>query len=164
VKCALTWARSNAECATTMPNAVAPTNAIPMATTVLIANCVMPLRMLIPFMGEARACPCGYKYSALSNKPVTHVTACPNFLLTTLHNRRIAGRAQLGFEAYILSGSISPTWHNRTGLRALTIDHLVMAITTPKSLVDNIKPVGVPQARKMLRLSAAPGPSRTASI
>jgi hypothetical protein len=34
-------------------------------------------------------------------------------LLTTLHNRRIAGRAQLGFEAHILSGSISPTWHNR---------------------------------------------------
>jgi hypothetical protein len=44
-----------------------------------------------PFYGEARACPCRYKYSALSNKPVTHVTARANFLLTTLHNRRIAG-------------------------------------------------------------------------
>ena len=87
---------------------------------------------------------------------MTHVTACANFLLTTLHNRRIAGRAQLGFEAHILSGSISPTWHNRTGLRAFTIDHLVMAITTPKSLVGNIKPVGVPQAREMLPAGAVP--------
>jgi hypothetical protein len=102
-------------------------------------------------MVRHEVCPYGYKYSALSNQPVMHFTACENFLLTTLHNRRTAGRAQLGFEAHIVSGSISPTWHNRTGLRAFTIDHFVMAITTPKSFVGNIEPVGVPQARGMLR-------------
>ena len=58
-----------------------PTNAIPMATTVLIANCVMPLRMLIPFMVRYEVCPCGYKYSALRNQPVMHFTAWKNFCL-----------------------------------------------------------------------------------
>jgi NAD(P)H dehydrogenase (quinone) len=31
---------------------------------------------IVPLHGRHEVCPCGYKYSALSNQPVMHLTAC----------------------------------------------------------------------------------------
>ena len=73
VSCASAQARSTAEYATTLPIALRATNAIPVATTTLTANCVMLLRIVAPILGGHLLCPCGYNYPFLCNQPVTHV-------------------------------------------------------------------------------------------